>query len=137
MYRHFIVCVGILAAVACAPTEPVIDGPFVGLHVRGSVRTPGGEPVVGATLDVRARSLQSCAGGFADVTPTTSDATGAFNRTLRTWNVPQDVCIWIAVVPQGDASVAADTITVKPARLDLEIDTLEVAIVLPSRALEP
>lgn len=111
-----------------------MDGPHVGLHVAGVVRTASGAPVGGATLEVWARQIDTCTGAFAVEAPTVSDSVGAFQRTLGTWNLPRDVCIWIAVTPAAGSALAPDTITFQPARLEFALGTLTVAIVLPSPA---
>jgi hypothetical protein len=129
--RCVLAFISLLGAVACLPTEPIIDGFFVGIHVRGSVRTPSGDPVVGATLVVHARAPETCTGKFADAPLTTSDSTGAFARTLSTWSSPRDVCIYIVAVPPEAAGLVMDFVSV-PARLEHAFDTLVVEVVLPA-----
>jgi hypothetical protein len=117
---------GLLLASACM--EP-LDGQFVALQVNGSVRTPEGAPVAGATLDVRARIGATCIRDV-DQGQATSSATGSFSRILGRFGEPLDVCVWIAVTPPAGSGLAADTLTVTPARLDVETNTLAVDIVL-------
>ncbi len=119
----------LLAASACSPVEPIIDGPMAGLEVIGTVRTADGTPVAGATLDVRARTATTCT-GVVDQGLVTSTAMGTFSRTLLNWGDPMDVCVWIAVVPPAGSGVAADTVTVQPARLQRLPASLSVDIVL-------
>lgn len=127
MPRHLVAIIA-FAAVGCA--EPFMDGSYVVLEVSGSVQTPDGAPVVGATLDIRARVPDTCVGSFASDS-TTSGAAGGFSTTLRTWNVPRDVCLWIAVLPHAGSIAAADTVTIQPARLDIVSAFPAVHIVLP------
>jgi hypothetical protein len=131
MPRRLIALLVALGAVACASsiTEPLMDGPYVGLQVIGTVRTADGDPVAGATLEVWARGPESCSGGFAEGRAI-SDAAGSFSRDLGAWNRPRDVCLWIAVVPPAESGLAPDTLTYQPARMAFEPDTIEVTIVL-------
>lgn len=122
----------LLGVVACTPsTEPTIDGSFVALTVSGSVRTVAGAPVNGARLEVVARSPGSCTGIFAEASAV-SDATGAFSGTVANWNVPRDVCVWLAVVPPDGSGLAGDTVTVQPARLELTASVVTVDVTLPA-----
>lgn len=130
--RHLML--GLLGALACsASTEPPLDGPFVGLTVSGTIRTVEGAPVQGASLAVWARGPGTCSGAFANA-QTTSDASGAFSSTVATWNVPRDVCVWIAVVPPAGSGLIADTVTVQPARLDVVPGSVTVDVTLPAPA---
>lgn len=133
MVQRLLALIAALGAAACASTtvEPPVDGPWVGLQVNGSVRTPDGAPVVGAELEVWARRPDTCTGGFADDRATV-DSTGTFSATLGTWNVPHDVCVWIAVVPPAGSTAIADTVTYRPARLEFASPTVQVHIVLPT-----
>lgn len=134
MTRCAIALLALLGTAACsAGTELTVDGSFVALAVTGTVRTADGAPVSGATLHVVARAPGTCVGTFADGHATT-DATGAFAQTVANWNVPRDVCLWIAVLPPAGAGLAADTITVQPARLDLVAHEVAVAVTLPAAA---
>lgn len=120
----------LLLASACSSlVGPPVDGPFAALQVNGTVRATDGAPVVGATLDVRARVAATCAGDV-DQGHATSTAAGAFSRMLGNWGYPRDVCVWIAVFPPAGSGLAPDTVTMTSARLDVPADTVAIDIIL-------
>lgn len=127
--RYRFLLAGLLLVSACM--EP-LDGQFVALHVNGTVRASTGVPIAGATLDVRARVPATCTGNVDQGRATTTSA-GTFSRMLGNWGDPHDVCVWIAVEPPAGSGFASDTVTVNPARLDIEADSLTVDIVLTAR----
>jgi len=132
MTRTRCVLLGLLGALACSTgSEPPIDGSFVSLTVSGRVRAADGTQVSSAVLDVVARGPDSCTGSLADGSAT-SDVTGAFSVTVSNWNVPRDVCVWIAVTPPAGSGLAADTVTVRPARLDVVPSVVAVEVILPA-----
>ncbi len=132
--RRYGLCAFLAAGCGGGPTPPRIDGPYVGLNVVGTVRDGADRPIAGANIEIWARNAGTCAGAFANKDGT-STSNGEFTVTLGAWNVPRDVCLWIAVTPAaGSTTVVADTITVEPARLGYEERAQRVDIVLPSPA---
>jgi hypothetical protein len=133
MIRARFATLSLLATLACAgTTAPPLDGPFVAVTVTGTVRTTDGAPVNGASLAVIARSPVTCAGSFAE-SRATADASGAFKSTVSTWNVPRDVCVWIAVSPPDASGLVADTLTIQPARLEVVAPIVTLDVVLAAQ----
>jgi hypothetical protein len=114
------------AGSALDPPDGPVDGPYVVLHVRGAVTTSAGAPVPNANVAVMARGPGSCAGAFAADT-VAADSTGRFAVTLGTWNVPRDVCLWVA----APAPTGTEIVVLRPARLEHVADSVQVTLVLP------
>ncbi len=134
MPRHLLATLGLLACAACGTSPiapPLINDTYVGVHVRGDVRTSSGAPLAGATVEVWVRRPDTCTLGYVEGSAQ-SDATGAFSRSVITLNSPLDVCLWIAVEPPLGAAVERTTVSVRRVRLVARVDTVTVSVVLPA-----